>query len=209
MNKEMALTRLKGAKIAVIRGDDMNTARAICKTAVQNGIDVLEITFSVPDAPQLIATLRQELPETLIGAGTVLTCQQAERALKSGADFIVSPCTIEEVGAFCKERGVLCILGAATATEAYQAYQSGSDIVKLFPADVLPIGVIHALQAPMPFLQFIPTGGVDPSNIRAWFEGGAYAVGLGGYLTRGIGPDNLDVLAQRCKALIEACGGLK
>ncbi len=207
MEKELAKKKLKGSMVAVIRCKDLDTAEAICTTAVRSGIDALEITFSVPDAPALISRMKKLLPQTLVGAGTVLSVDEAEKALDSGADFIVSPCVVEPVGAFCKKHGVLCILGAATATEALRAYQAGSDVVKLFPGSVLPVGIIKALKAPMPFLDFMPTGGISDKNIRAWFDGGAYAVGLGGYLTRGIDRSNLEELTRRCTALKDACKG--
>lgn len=209
LTKDAVVKKLRYAKIAVIRGDNPETARAICETAVKSGIDALEITFTLKQAPELIALLKKELPETLVGAGTVLNRGQAESALQSGADFLVSPCVVEEVGRFCRERGAACVLGAMTATEALRAHECGSDLIKLFPGEALPLGFIKALKAPMPFLDFIPTGGVNDANIRGWFEAGAYAVGLGGYLTKGVDLAHLDVLEQRCRALAAACGGLK
>lgn len=204
MNKQEAKLAIKNKLIAVIRIEDPNEAREICKTIVESGIDTLEITFTVKNAEKLIFDLKQELPNALIGAGTVLTREQAEKAYSHGADFIVSPCVVEEVGQYCKEKDIFCSLGAATPTEALRSYQAGSDVVKLFPGDCLSPSMIKGIKAPMPFIDLMPTGGVDDTNVKEWFKSGAYAAGFGGYLTKGITTKNLDELRKRCEKLIKA-----
>ncbi|ROR28262.1 2-keto-3-deoxy-phosphogluconate aldolase [Mobilisporobacter senegalensis] len=204
MNKSEVKNLMKGKLIAVIRVEDPNEAKIICRTIVESGIDTLEITFSVKDAEKLIYDLKQELPEAMIGAGTVLTKEQAELAYKNGADFIVSPCIVEEVGAYCKEYDIFCSMGAATPTEALHSYQAGSDVVKLFPGDCLSPKMIKGIKAPMPFIDMMPTGGVDDTNVKEWFKNGAYAAGFGGYLTSGINLSNLDELKRRCQKLLNA-----
>lgn len=204
MNKVEAKKAMKGKLIAVIRIEDPTDAKVICKTIVESGIDTLEITFSVKNAEKLIYDLKQELPNALIGAGTVLSKEQAELAHKNGADFIVSPCIVEEVGAYCKEHDIFCSLGAATPTEALRSYQAGSDVVKLFPGDCISPKMIKGIKAPMPFIDMMPTGGVDDTNVKEWFKNGAFAAGFGGYLTGGINLNNLDELEARCKKLIQA-----
>jgi 2-dehydro-3-deoxyphosphogluconate aldolase/(4S)-4-hydroxy-2-oxoglutarate aldolase len=204
MNKLEAKKLIKGKLIAVIRGKDIAEAKIICKTLIESGITSLEITFSLPGAEKLISELKKECPEALVGAGTVLTKEQAALAATNGADFIVSPCIVEEVGAYCREHNIFCSMGAATPTEAYNSYMAGSDVVKLFPGDCLSPKLIKDIQAPMPFIEIMPTGGVDDKNVKTWFESGAYAVGFGGYLTKGITSSNLELLRARCKKLIEA-----
>ena len=204
MNKEEVKKLMKGKLIAVIRGNDLEEARLICKTIVESGITTLEITFSLPGAEKLICQLKEELPNAIIGAGTVLSKGQAELATNNGADFIVSPCIVEEVGAYCKEKDIFCSMGAATPTEAYNSYLSGSDVVKLFPGDCISMKMIKGIKAPMPFIEMMPTGGVDDKNLKEWFENGAYAIGFGGYLTKGITSSNLDLLKERCENLINA-----
>lgn len=204
MDKRTIKELLRNKIISVIRCDDFSTAKLICNTIIQSGIEVLEITFSVKDAPKLINELKKENPNTLIGAGTVLEVEQAQEALENGADFIVSPCIVEEVGAFCKANNVFCAMGAATATEAYNSYKHGSDVVKLFPGEYINPGIVKSIKAPMPFIDMMPTGGVDHNNIKSWFDKGAFAVGVGGYLTKGIDETNLDVLKSRCEMLINA-----
>lgn len=204
MNKQEAKRLIKGKLISVIRGNDLEEAKLICKTLIESGITSLEITFSLPGAEKLISHLKKEFPEALIGAGTVLSREQAELAASHGADFIVSPCIVEEVGAYCKEKDIFCSMGAATPTEAYNSYLAGSDVVKLFPGDCVSMKMIKGIKAPMPFIEMMPTGGVDDTNVKQWFESGAYAAGFGGYLTKGITSSNLDVLKERCAKLIKA-----
>ena len=204
LNKQEVKKLLKGKLIAVIRGKDLEEAKLICKTIIDSGITTLEITFSLPSAEKLIKELKREAPNVLIGAGTVLNRGQAELAVENGADFIVSPCIVNEVGEYCKEKNVFCSMGAATPTEAYNSYLSGSDVVKLFPGDCLSVKMIKGIKAPMPFIEMMPTGGVDDKNVKEWFENGAYAIGFGGYLTKGINSSNLDLLKERCETLINA-----
>ena len=204
MEKKVIKEALKGKLIAVIRNENKDTAKAVCKTLVASGIDVLEITFSVQGAQLLIKELKAELPQAMIGAGTVLTREQAQLAKQNGADFIVSPCIVEEVAKYCIEEDILCSLGAATPTEVLRAYQLGCQIVKLFPGDCLSPKMIKAIKAPMPFVEMMPSGGVDDTNVKEWFQAGAYAAGFGGYLTKGIDETNLDLLSERCKRLLKA-----
>ena len=204
MRKQEVKTLMKGKLIAVIRGSNIEEAKLICKTLVESGITTLEITFSLPKAEELIKELKNEMPNALIGAGTVLNKEQAELAVVNGADFIVSPCIVEEVGAYCREKDIFCSMGAATPTEAYKSYLAGSDVVKLFPGDCISMKMIQGIKAPMPFIEMMPTGGVDDENVKEWFKSGAFSIGFGGYLTKGINSSNLDLLKERCEKLINA-----
>lgn len=205
MNKQEVKKLIKGKLIAVIRGSDAEEAKLICKTLVESGITILEITFSLPRAENLIKEIKNEMPNALIGAGTVLNKEQAKLAVDNGADFIVSPCIVEEVGTYCKENDIFCSMGAATPTEAYKSYLAGSDVVKLFPGDCISMKMIQGIKAPMPFIEMMPTGGVDDRNVKDWFESGAFSIGFGGYLTKGINSSNLNLLKERCEKLINAC----
>ncbi len=196
--------QMRGQLIAVLRLEEEKLAEAACRRLYDHGITVLEVTFSVPHAPELIARLRRQLPGALVGAGTVLTAEEARLALQAGAQFVVSPCVSEEVAACCREAGVCFCLGAATPTEAWRAHQLGSDPVKLFPGECLSPAAVKAIRAPMPFLDLVPTGGVNPENLPAWKKAGAFAVGLGGYLTGGITWETLPDLDERCRLLLAA-----
>lgn len=205
MTKKEAMAALRGRCIALIRFDDFETAKAVAHAVAGAGIGALEITYTVKDAPRLIRELNDEFGDTvLVGAGTVMQAAQVEEAHANGADFITSPCILPEVGAACKRLDLLCSMGAQTVNEAYQSYLAGSDLVKLFPGSSIDPDFIRAVKAPLPFLEFLPTDGVDFSNIDHWFENGAYAVGIGSYLTAGIDKDHLAEAASRCQLLLSA-----
>ena len=204
MRKQEVRELMRGKLIAVIRGEDLKEAKLICETLIESGITTLEITFSLKGAEKLIKELKDEHKDALIGAGTVLSKEQAKLAIDNGADFVVSPCIVEEVGAYCKEKDVFCSMGAATPTEVYNSYLAGSDVVKLFPGDCIPMNMIKGIKAPMPFIEMMPTGGVDDKNVKEWFKSGAFSIGFGGYLTKGINSSNLHLLRERCERLINA-----
>lgn len=204
MSKSIIKEKLKNSIIAVLRCKDINLAKSMAKTMINAGVNVIEVTFTIDNAPALIKELKNQCPNAVIGAGTVLDKQHAELALNNGADFIVCPCIIEEVGEFCREKDIFCSMAGTTSTEVYKAYKSGSDIVKLFPGEFLSPSIIKSLKAPFPFIDFMPTGGITDENVKEWFNNGAFAVGAGGYLTKGVTEENLDLLEERCKKLIHA-----
>ena len=134
----------------VIRADSAERALMAARAAHRGGLRLIEVTFSVPDAPQVISLLREELPGAMIGAGTALQLEQARAAVEAGAEFIVAPDTNPEVVRFCKDRGVLACPGAATPTEITTALRLGADLVKVFPAGLLGgPAYLRALREPL------------------------------------------------------------
>lgn len=204
MSKEAVKVKLRNSIIAVLRCKDVNLAMKMAETIINAGIKAIEVTFTVENAPKLIAKLKEKFPNAIIGAGTVLEINQAQDALKSGAEFIVCPCTLKEIGELCKKNDIFCSMAATTATEVYNSYTLGSDVVKLFPGEFLLPSIIKSFKAPFPFIDFMPTGGIDDKNIKEWFSKGAFAVGAGGYLIKNINEDNLEVLTERCTKLLLA-----
>jgi len=203
-NKNIVMDKMKNKIIAVVRCKDYNLAEKISECLISHGIEAIEITYTVEDAGKLIKALKERFPGNLIGAGTILNQDDALGAINSGADFIVTPCLVEEVGTLCLEKDVFCSLGAATPTEAFRAYKLGADVVKLFPGSSFAPSYIKELKAPFPYIEFMPTGGVNQKNIREWFECGAFAVGLGGYFTKGIDESNLSEIGPRVKDILKA-----
>ena len=131
-----------------------------------NGIHTAEITFRTACAAEAIAYACKNYPEMSIGAGTVINAEQCEAALKAGAQFIVSPGLSVAVANICKERGIPYYPGCVTPTEIMMALELGITTVKFFPANVYGgLKAMKALAAPFPQIKFIPTGGVDRSNI--------------------------------------------
>ena len=152
--------------IPVVVIEDAADAVPTAKALLAGGIDVMEITFRTAAARDAIAAVAKECPEMLVGAGTVLNMEQCLAALEAGANFIVAPGYSEEVVSYCVEHGVPMTPACVTPTEIMAALELGITTVKFFPANVYGgLKALKALAAPFPQVRFIPTGGVDRSNI--------------------------------------------
>jgi 2-dehydro-3-deoxyphosphogluconate aldolase/(4S)-4-hydroxy-2-oxoglutarate aldolase len=165
----------------VIRTDSMETALMAARAAHRGGVRLIEITFTVPEAPQVISVLREELATSLVGAGTVLEAEQARDAVQAGAQFIVAPDTNPEVLRAAHEGGVLTCPGTATPTEITTALRLGAEMVKVYPAGLLGgPAYLRALREVLPQARLVPTGGVNAANAPEYLAAGAFAVGMGG-----------------------------
>ena len=165
--------------IPVVVIKELSETDKILKALKADGINCAEITFRTACAEEAIKYAVKNYPDMEIGAGTVINGEQCERALLAGATFIVSPGLSLEVAKICKEKGVPYYPGCVTPTEIMSALELGINIVKFFPANVYGgLSALKALSAPFPQVSFIPTGGVDRSNI-AEFEAfdKVYAIG--------------------------------
>ncbi len=141
----------------------------VCRALLDGGIPIAEVTFRTSAGLEAIGRLSRELPELIVGAGTVITREQAAAALKSGAKFVVSPGFNPKVVELCQSAGVPVIPGCSSPTDLTMAVEHGIDVVKFFPADALGgLRTLKALAAPFGGLCFIPTGGVDPANLREY-----------------------------------------
>ena len=151
--------------IPVVVIDDPAAAPALGEALVAGGLPTAEITFRTTAAPQAIAALAQR-DDLIVGAGTVLTTEQVDLAVDSGAQYVVSPGLSTAVVERCRERKVLALPGAVTATEVQAALALGLEAVKFFPAGTSGgPAAIKALAAPFPDLSFVPTGGVSAQNL--------------------------------------------
>jgi 2-dehydro-3-deoxyphosphogluconate aldolase / (4S)-4-hydroxy-2-oxoglutarate aldolase len=180
-NKSFVLARIKelGA-IAILRTETAEQALGAAKAVIAGGFRIIEVTYGVPKTTGVISQLRRENAGLLIGAGTVLTRKQANEAIDAGAEFLVSPCVIPEMMEVGRERGIATVPGAFTPTEVYNAWSSGADIVKIFPAVAKGPEYLKALRGPLPNVPMMPTSGVTVSNVADWFRAGAVAVGAVG-----------------------------
>ncbi len=178
LDKAAVLARIKtvGA-VAVIRTATDEQAIETARAVIAGGFEIIEITFGVPSATNLITALVRQHENLLIGAGTVLTAKDVSAAVNAGAQFLVSPCVLPEMIRAAQERNVVCIPGAFTPTEIYTAYSLGADIVKIFPAVINGPQYLKAIRGPLPQIPIMPTSGVDISNVADWFKAGAVAVG--------------------------------
>jgi len=180
----MTQERLKALQdvgvVAVIRAPDTETALRGVEALVAGGVTGIEITYSTPDAPSVIATLAERHgDQILLGAGTVRTVREALVAAEAAASFLVSPGTTPSVAAAMKSTGLTCLLGALTPSEVMAALAVGADAVKLFPASLGAPAYLSSLRGPFPDVPFVPTGGVDVDNIAHWRRAGVVAVGAG------------------------------
>lgn len=187
--------------IAIIRRIPEVHIEPVVTHLVKGGVTTLEITVDTPGAFRAIETLRAKFGDAvLIGAGTVLDSDTARRAIESGASFILSPTLHEGVIRTTIRYGQISIPGVMTPTEIVQAMEWGADAVKVFPADVLGPQYIQALQAPLPHIPMIPTGGIDANNISLYIKSGAVAVGVGSSLTDRLAIDRSDYTTIEARA---------
>lgn len=207
MKKMERLTRIEHAGVvAVVREDSQKRAIEAARAVIKGGIKGIEVTFSVPQADQVIAQLKEEYQNdssVVIGAGTVLDAVTARLAILAGAEFIVSPCFDQATAEMCNFYQVPYMPGCMTITEIQQAMKSGADIVKLFPANNFTPQMIKAAKAPLPHVNIMPTGGVNLENIAAWKQAGAIVVGVGGNLFKGVKDENYELVSQTAKQYIE------
>jgi 2-dehydro-3-deoxyphosphogluconate aldolase / (4S)-4-hydroxy-2-oxoglutarate aldolase len=167
--------------IPVIRADSAGAAVAVVETLIEAGLSVAEITMTVPDAIEAIASVSKRFGDkVLLGAGTVTDAKTVRRALDAGAKFIVSPCLVSEVIEAARRADVAVLPGALTPTEVFEASRQGGDMVKVFPAqNVGGAAYLRALRGPFPDIPLVPTGGVTLDNVGEMFKAGAAAVGVG------------------------------
>ncbi|GAA1189155.1 2-dehydro-3-deoxyphosphogluconate aldolase/(4S)-4-hydroxy-2-oxoglutarate aldolase [Kitasatospora gansuensis] len=170
---------LAGARVVpVLTVRQPATSGPLAEALAAGGATCAEVTFRTPDAEQVLKTMAAH-GGLAVGAGTVLTAEQAERAVAAGARFVVSPGFDEEVVAKCRELGVPVVPGIATATELMRALRAGLDTVKLFPAQAVGgLRALRALAAPFPGVRFMPTGGIGVDLLAGYLaEPSVLAVG--------------------------------
>ena len=178
--QEMGRTRL----VAVVRSKSAEEALATAKAVAQGGVQFIEITFSVPSALDVIEILVAE-GRLHVGAGTVLANEEAEEAIGTGAQFIVSPSLELNLIPICHDANVPCIPGAATPTEILAAARAKADLVKIFPADTIGgPDFVRQMSGPFPNIRFMVSGGVSLTNIKEYVQAGVTGICLGSaYLT--------------------------
>ena len=200
--------------VAVIRMQDPDRLRAVIDALADGGVRALEITMTVPGAIDLIYGLSSTLSgDFLLGAGTVLDSQTATRVIDAGASFVVSPVLKPAIIDVCHRNGVAALPGCFSPTEILTAWESGADIVKVFPATALGPSFFTDVRGPLPQLKLMPTGGVTLDNAGDWIRAGAVAVGVGTALLdrAAIAAGNYDVLranAARITAGVRAARGI-
>lgn len=170
--------------IPLVNVSDPSKAAPIAKALSEGGIPLVEVTLRDKSALESLANIRKELPDVLVGAGTVKSPEQAAEALEAGAEFVVAPGVNPETIKYCQEKGTPIIPGAATATELEIGTSLGLNVFKFFPADVAGgLKAIKALRGPFGDVRFVPTGGINLGNMKEYVESSAvFAVG-GSFMT--------------------------
>ena len=163
--------RIKECKmIPVIALDNVSDAKPLAKALCEGGLPCAEVTFRREGADLCIKAMKEEYPDMLVGAGTVLNIEQVDLALEAGAEFIVSPGLDEKIVSYCLERGVCVIPGVSTASDVAKAYSLGLRTVKFFPAEAAGgVKMLKALSAPYNMMTFMPTGGISRDNMASYY----------------------------------------
>ena len=198
--------------IPVVKLERAEDATKLARALSQGGICCMELTFRTAAAKDAIKKVAEEVPEMLVGAGTVIGAGQVEDAVEAGAKFIVSPGLSEEVVKKCQELDVICLPGCVTASEIMKAKSLGIGVVKFFPAQTSGgIKAIKALAAPFGDMKFIPTGGINTENIGTYLENPFIAACGGSWMVKesDINAGNFEEITQKAQealTLVRRCG---
>ena len=181
MEKAVVLKRLQETGLVpVLRAASVEKAIALAEAVAAGGVNVLEVTMTVPGAVEVIERLVRDRPDILVGAGTVLDPETAERCIGAGAQFVVSPALNLKTIALCRRVSIAVLPGALTPTEIVTAWEAGADVVKVFPAGAMGgAKYLLSLKGPLPQIEMIPTGGVSLASAMEFLEAGAFALGVG------------------------------
>ena len=194
---------VRSGVVAVLRASTADGFAAVADVLVEAGITAIEVTLTSRGAIDALAGLRRQLPPVaVIGAGTVLTADQAKAAADAGAAFLVSPVLDLELSGAA---GVPFYPGGLTPTEIFRAHAAGAPLVKLFPAGAVGPRYLKDLHGPLPDVRIMPTGGIDIADVATWLGNGAAAVGLGGPLIGDAAAGgSLAALAERARRAADA-----
>lgn len=209
-------TMARTGMVPVFYNPDVDTAKAVLKACFDGGVRLFEFANRGPAAREVFKSLAEyvpaNLPELILGAGTVMDREAAEFFMDNGAEFIVGPMFNPEVAVVCNQRGIPYMPGCGTVTEVWTAQQAGCEVCKVFPGDVLGPAFVKGLLAPMPWSKVMVTGGVKPEkeNLEAWFKAGAICVGMGGNLFPKDALEKKDwaKITALCKESIQTIAGL-
>ena len=183
------ITQMKeSGLIPLFYHSDINVAKKVLKSCYDGGARLLEFTSRGDFAHEIFQELNKyaskELPEMILGVGSITDGASASLYLQMGANFIVTPVLREDIAIICNRRKVLWSAGCGSLSEIAKAEELGCEIVKLFPGNIYGPEFVKAIKGPQPWTSIMPTGGVstDPENLRSWFEAGVVCVGMGSKL---------------------------
>jgi 2-dehydro-3-deoxyphosphogluconate aldolase / (4S)-4-hydroxy-2-oxoglutarate aldolase len=208
MHKSDVLQRIKDVGLLpVLRASSVEDALALAHAIHAGGVNVLEVTMTVPGAIEVIRKLVHEAGDRiLIGAGTVLDPETARACMLAGAEFIVSPALNVKTINLCRRYNVAVLPGALTPTEIVTAWEAGADVVKVFPCSAVGgAKYLKAIKAPLPDIELIPTGGVSLATAHEFLEAGAFALGVGGDLVdhKALRAGKVETITQNARKYLE------
>jgi 2-dehydro-3-deoxyphosphogluconate aldolase/(4S)-4-hydroxy-2-oxoglutarate aldolase len=212
MSRIQTLQRIKAEKvIALIRADSSASLIDCARALAAGGLTCIELTMTTPGAIELCAQVARELPGVLLGLGTVLDADTARAGIAAGAKFIVTPALRPTVIETCRAADVPILSGALTPTEAYNAWELGADVIKIFPAEFFGPAYIKSLKAPFPQIEFLPTGGVTPETVGDFLKAGAFATAAGSALVSAAALKSGDwpAITARARQFVAAANAVK
>jgi 2-dehydro-3-deoxyphosphogalactonate aldolase len=190
--------------VAILRGLAPAEAEEIARTLFTSGFRMLEVPLNRPGACEAIRTVSKLAPDNaIVGGGTMLNKDDVDAVLEAGGRLMVSPNCEPEVIRHAVDKGMLALPGVATPTEAFRALDAGAQGLKLFPAEMIPPSVVKAIRSVLPSdIHVMPVGGVNPNNMKAYFEAGATGFGIGSQLYQpGM---NVEAVAKSAAAFMQA-----
>lgn len=210
--KQTIFTKLKDNFLfAVIRGTSAEEATEISEAVYEGGIKNIEVTFTTPQADESIKALSKKYAGTdmVVGAGTVMDAVTARIAIIAGAEFVVSPNFVPEISTMCNTYGIPYLPGCGTVTEIADAMATGVEVVKAFPGGILGPDFVKNVHGPIPHVEIMPSGGVGLDNMDKWIDAGAWAVGIGSALTKGMKENGLDQVKENASTFVKKYEELK
>lgn len=192
--------------VPVVVLDDAKDAKPLAEALCKGGLPCAEVTFRTEAAEECIRIMASEYPDMLVGAGTVLTTDQVDRAIAAGAKFIVSPGLNPRIVKYCIEKGILITPGCSNASDIEIALENGLEVVKFFPAE--PAGglkMIKALAAPYVNVKFMPTGGINEKNVREYLAYNRIVACGGSWMVKAdlVKNGEFDKITEMCKECVE------
>ncbi|MEH7273407.1 bifunctional 4-hydroxy-2-oxoglutarate aldolase/2-dehydro-3-deoxy-phosphogluconate aldolase [Neobacillus vireti] len=213
MKKTNILLKIeKCGVIAVLRSGTKEESLKTIDALVNGGMTGLEVTFSIPQAEEVIRETVSKYNDNssiVVGAGTVLDAMTARIAIMAGAEFVVSPMFDSEIAEICNLYQIPYLPGCMTITEIKTALRSGVDIIKLFLASTYEPSFVDAVKGPLPQVNIMPTGGINLNNMEQWLSKGCVAVGVGGNLLAPAKTGDYDQITKLAKQYMDKYNELK
>ena len=198
--------------VPVVVLEEAKDALPLAKALVEGGLPCAEVTFRTEAAEESIRLMSEKYPEMLVGAGTVLTTEQVDRATAAGAKFIVSPGFDPEIVDYCLEKKIPVFPGCITPSEVAQAVKRGLEVVKFFPAEQAGgVAMIKAMAAPYTMVKFMPTGGISAKNLKDYLSFGKILCCGGSWMVKGdmIRNGEFDKIRELTKEAVELAASIR